>query len=467
MKLKLILLLLPILSLTACQSVSKRSLPSTELQLAALAAGKDIYVVSYDGLKLGGTDADIQNETVTENLNDPAQAALAGVRAGAALANDAGWLKTAMSFFPIAGAKSKSLIEFNTWTTDGSAGVETVKSILEMQKSSVKLRNDDRSSVSNTVEVAKIIAGNQVELIKIKAENERLKLISESGGDEPSGGDVSIDDVVEMIEKGSNPEGKSDSDDPASLNPNDLKMGKGNDILRPGNVYTVQEMTWKPERDGGGEGAVLIPYPMRAKSITVMGKAYRPNSISNGFRETWYGPKVSGDGKIVVESHSGMTYEWSINGGKRKVVKGIPKPTSGGQPETSKSDVDVDKLEMLFNGKYMVVSDYLSKLERSSNDWLRGKEANRGQGEVSNFLVENAGPTRHVFIRTSNPNLYELPNTIKAGHKGDFKIRVSPSAIHSYQKVTIPREGSISLASSKWLSDRPPYARVDPPQGWN
>ena len=100
-------------------------------------------------------------------------------------------------------------------------------------------------------------------------------------------------------------------------NPNGARLGGGND-QSPSSSFL-----WKPQRDGAaGEAALLLPYTIRAKTITVNGKKPKLNSISNGYRETYYLKRPAGAAEIIVEGHDGKTYKKTIPDASKRVDGG-------------------------------------------------------------------------------------------------------------------------------------------------
>ena len=100
-------------------------------------------------------------------------------------------------------------------------------------------------------------------------------------------------------------------------NPNGARLGGGNDQA-PSSSFL-----WKPQRDGAaGEAALLLPYTIRAKTITVNGKKPKLNSISNGYRETYYLKRPAGAAEIIVEGHDGKTYKKTIPDASKRVDGG-------------------------------------------------------------------------------------------------------------------------------------------------
>jgi hypothetical protein len=234
---------------------------------------------------------------------------------------------------------------------------------------------------------------------------------------------------------------------------------------------------WKPVREGdASEAAILFPNPYRVKSVTVNGTtSFRRNSLSNGWRSTWYGPKQSGPVKIVAEvtSDGGKTFEtrtWSVSGSSRtdKADPGTASASTAPAPDPG-TIPELGKYEMRFQGGLVFMSDHLAQFERKiSSKYLQGKASNivLAPGlEYSNWLIEQPGTVRHVFVRTANDRVYMLPATMRPGGTGDLKVR-GPEAKHSYEKKFVLKDNhTINLASTQWLMDAG-GARTSAPAGW-
>ena len=96
-------------------------------------------------------------------------------------------------------------------------------------------------------------AENAMELLKEKIKELSDKISSSGGGAPDTNTEVPNNDVPEVV---GIPGG----------NPNGAKLGGGNDQA-PSSSFL-----WKPQRDGtAGEAALLLPYTIRAKTITVHG----------------------------------------------------------------------------------------------------------------------------------------------------------------------------------------------------
>jgi len=256
-------------------------------------------------------------------------------------------------------------------------------------------------------------------------------------------------------------------------NPNGARLGGGND-QSPSSSFL-----WKPQRDGtAGEAALLLPYTIlllpytiRAKTITVNGKKPKLNSISNGYRETYYLKRPAGAAEIIVKGYDGKTYKKTIPNASKRVDGGgmtVAAATSASPAAPNNTLVVVPTLakhDIFIDGGVAHMSDYLATLERKIDSrWMNGKTANKlttSGTEWSNVLLETSDGKRHAFQRTSTKTKYVVPTTTKSG---DWKIR--QKGIHSYLKNKPLQDGVISLAASQWLSDNAPWPKVSPPAGW-
>jgi len=247
-------------------------------------------------------------------------------------------------------------------------------------------------------------------------------------------------------------------------NPNGARLGGGND-QSPSSSFL-----WKPQRDGAaGEAALLLPYTIRAKTITVNGKKPKLNSISNGYRETYYLKRPSGAAEIIVKGYDGKTYKKTVPNASKRVDGGGMTVVSATGPSAPNNNLVVvptlAKHDIFIDGGVAYMSDYLATLERKiDSQWMNGKTANNlnpSGAEWSNVLLETSDGKRHAFQRTSTKTKYLVPSTTKSG---DWKIR--QKGFHSYLKNKPLTNGVISLAASQWLSDSAPWPKVSPPAGW-
>lgn len=294
-------------------------------------------------------------------------------------------------------------------------------------------------------------AENTMELLREKIKDLADQISATGDGDPNTNTEVPNNDVPEVV---GIPGG----------NPNGAKLGGGNDQA-PSSSFL-----WKPQRDGtAGEAALLLPYTIRAKTITVNGKKPKLNSISNGYRETYYLKRPAGAAEIIVKGYDGKTYKRTIpNASKRVDGGGMTVASATGPAAPNNTLVVVPTLakhDIFIAGGVAHMSDYLATLERKIDSrWMNGKTANKlnpSGAEWSNVLLETSDGKRHAFQRTSTKTKYLVPSTTKSG---DWKIR--QKGIHSYLKNKPLQDGVISLASSKWLSDNDPWPTVTPPVGW-
>jgi hypothetical protein len=301
-------------------------------------------------------------------------------------------------------------------------------------------------------------AENAMELLKEKIK-ELSDQISSSGGGAP--------DTNTEVPNNNTTEPNNDVPEVVGIpggNPNGAKLGGGNDQA-PSSSFL-----WKPQRDGtAGEAALLLPYTIRAKTITVNGKKPKLNSISNGYRETYYLKRPAGAAEIIVKGYDGKTYKKTIPDASKRVDGGGMTVASATGPAAPNNTLVVvptlAKHDIFIAGGVAHMSDYLATLERKIDSrWMNGKMANKlnpSGAEWSNVLLETSDGKRHAFQRTSTKTKYLVPSTTKSG---DWKIR--QKGIHSYLKNKPLQDGVISLAGSQWLSDNAPWPKVSPPVGW-
>jgi len=301
-------------------------------------------------------------------------------------------------------------------------------------------------------------AHNTMELLKEKIK-ELSDQISSSGGGAP--------DTNTEVPNNNTEEPNNDVPEVEGIpggNPNGARLGGGND-QSPSSSFL-----WKPQRDGAaGEAALLLPYTIRAKTITVNGKKPKLNSISNGYRETYYLKRPAGAAEIVVKGYDGKTYKKTIPDASKRVDGGGMTVASATGPAAPNNTLVVvptlAKHDIFIDGGVAHMSDYLATLERKIDSrWMNGKTANKlttSGTEWSNVAIETSGRQLHAFQRTSTKTKYVVPTTTKSG---DWKIR--QNGIHSYLKNQPLQDGVISLASSQWLSDAAPSPSVTPPVGW-
>ena len=301
-------------------------------------------------------------------------------------------------------------------------------------------------------------AENAMELLKEKIK-ELSDKINSSGGGAP--------DTNTEVPNNNTEEPNNDVPEVVGIpggNPNGAKLGGGNDQA-PSSSFL-----WKPQRDGtAGEAALLLPYTIRAKTITVNGKKPKLNSISNGYRETYYLKRPAGAAEIIVKGYDGKTYKKTIPDASKRVDGGGMTVASATGPAAPNNTLVVvptlAKHDIFIDGGVAYMSDYLATLERKIDSrWMNGKTANKlnpSGAEWSNVILETSDRKRHAFQRTSTKTTYLVPSTTKSG---DWKIR--QKGIHSYLKNKPLQDGVISLASSKWLSDNDPWPTVTPPVGW-
>ena len=154
-------------------------------------------------------------------------------------------------------------------------------------------------------------ANNTMDLLR-----EKIKELS----DKISSTGVDLPDTNTEVPNNNTPEPNNDPPEVAGIpggNPNGARLGGGNDQA-PSSSFL-----WKPQRDGAaGEAALLLPYTIRAKTITVNGKKPKLNSISNGYRETYYLKRPAGAAEIIVEGHDGKTYKKTIPDASKRVDGG-------------------------------------------------------------------------------------------------------------------------------------------------
>lgn len=462
---KIITITFACLLVAGCSRFRHAEIPDNAF--AKIAENDTVAIIQDSSLRRGNAATDgVYNET-GNSLNP-----LAAFQAGQANAAQGGYADAVNKFaakdthvggvnIVFAGqgaheAAAKAYIEGNKFGTKSTHSVnrtseisienevEALKAQLEFEKNLSKLRDQFRSIEDS---ISKVTSNKTVQDL-IESEVAKKEEKEESGVNTESSGGI----------PGGNPFGTNVSDEQDADGP------------------TSNVFLWKPQREGNSkEAAILLPFPIRAAEVTANGKNFRRNSLSNGWRSTWYGPKQSGSFKVQALDDKGNVYEWSVpNGGKRKEYRGVPKPVADVDNGPSNSDglvavKEVGKHDLFFNGEgQIIVSKYLADLERKSNNWLAGKEANKNQGPVSNILIENAGSKRHVFIRTANPRVYLVPSSVKAGHVGDLKIRYSPTKIHSYLRAfKVPETGTINIKGSVWLDDFSPWGRKPAPPGWS
>ena len=297
-------------------------------------------------------------------------------------------------------------------------------------------------------------AENAMELLKEKIKELSDKISSTGGGAPDTNTEVPNNNTEEPNNEV--PEGIPGG------NPNGARLGGGNDQA-PSSSFL-----WKPQRDGAaGEAALLLPYTIRAKTITVNGKKPKLNSISNGYRETYYLKRPAGAAEIIVEGYDGKTYKKTIpNASKRVDGGGMTVASSPAAPNNTLVVVPtLAKHDIFIDGGVAYMSDYLATLERKiDSQWMNGKTANKlnpSGAAWSNVLLETSDGKRHAFQRTSTKTKYFVPSTTKSG---DWKIR--QKGFHSYLKNKPLKNGVISLAGSQWISDNAPWPRVSPPAGW-
>ena len=284
-------------------------------------------------------------------------------------------IKTIANLFKPTTKANRTFSEVFIRNADGEVSDEVIKNVAD------KLF-DVKAAASETVEKIDTsldpsltnrfdAADNTMELLKQKIK-ELSDKISSSGGGAP--------DTNTEVPNNNTEEPNNNVPEVAGIpggNPNGARLGGGND-QSPSSSFL-----WKPQRDGAaGEAALLLPYTIRAKTITVNGKKPKLNSISNGYRETYYLKRPAGAAEIIVKGYDGKTYKKTIpNASKRVDGGGMTVASTTGPAAPNNTLVVVPTLakhDIFIDGGVAHMSDYLATLERKIDSrWMNGKTANK------------------------------------------------------------------------------------------
>ena len=372
-------------------------------------------------------------------------------------------IKTIANLFKPTTKANRTFSEVFITNAGGEVSDEVIKNVAD------KLF-DVKASASETIEKIDTSLNVDFSTNRFNEANNTMDLLREKIkelSDKISSTGVDLPDTNTEVPNNNTPEPNNDPPEVAGIpggNPNGARLGGGNDQA-PSSSFL-----WKPQRDGAaGEAALLLPYTIRAKTITVNGKKPKLNSISNGYRETYYLKRPSGAAEIIVKGYDGKTYKKTIPNASKRVDGGGMTVVSATGPSAPNNNLVVvptlAKHDIFIDGGVAYMSDYLATLERKiDSQWMNGKTANKlnpSGAAWSNVLLETSDGKRHAFQRTSTKTKYLVPSTTKSG---DWKIR--QKGFHSYLKNKPLTNGVISLAGSQWISDSAPWPKVSPPAGW-
>ena len=224
-------------------------------------------------------------------------------------------IKTIANLFKPTTKANRTFSEVFITNADGELSDEVINSVadklFEVQAAASETVEKIDKSLDVDFSTNRFDAVNTMELLK-----QKIKELS----DKISSTGVGLPDTNTEVPNNNTPEPNNDVPEVAGIpggNPNGARLGGGND-QSPSSSFL-----WKPQRDGAaGEAALLLPYTIRAKTITVNGKKPKLNSISNGYRETYYLKRPAGAAEIIVEGHDGKTYKKTIPDASKRVDGG-------------------------------------------------------------------------------------------------------------------------------------------------
>ena len=187
-------------------------------------------------------------------------------------------IKTIANLFKPTTKANRTFSEVFITNAGGEVSDEVIKNVAD------KLF-DVKASASETIEKIDTSLNVDFSTNRFNEANNTMDLLREKIkelSDKISSTGVDLPDTNTEVPNNNTPEPNNDPPEVAGIpggNPNGARLGGGNDQA-PSSSFL-----WKPQRDGAaGEAALLLPYTIRAKTITVNGKKPKLNSISNGYR---------------------------------------------------------------------------------------------------------------------------------------------------------------------------------------
>ncbi len=307
---KVVLMLIACALLAGCAT-------RNELKQAMSNTSNQVVYLKLDRIRTGATDAAANYSDTEVNENNPVAIYRAGMGDASRIAAEAkgkGFFQTLASFLPIVGAKAKELDE-SVIILVGTNAIEQAARIVQsvydpLASGSLMIETGNDSKQTNDADTIRLAMGNVAKLAALRAELDRVRSGS-ARSPEPTPEPPILDGVTDVIPGGS---------------PNGASLGGGSEPGRPGDTTFL----WKTSDTNPNEKTFLLPFPIRAESITVNGKRPKLRSLSNGWRETYFAPPGTG---------SPATVEGSDHDGKpvRFVVPDVNKmvASSSGPTETS------------------------------------------------------------------------------------------------------------------------------------